>query len=58
MLLEIARLIENFDRRNRRIVDDGLEDEIDLSLRGGADVREGLGNHPQAAAFLMDVEIF
>jgi hypothetical protein len=42
----------------RRIVDDGFKGQVDLSLRGGADVRERLRDDAKAASFLVNIEVF
>src|SRR5688572_3051921 len=50
------RFVQDLYPRHRRVVDHGLERQVDLPLCRGLDVRKTPGDDSQAARFLVDVE--
>ena len=53
----LVRLIQDFDAGDRSVVDDGLKCDVELALRCGFEMVEGLGDGMEAASLFVDIEV-
>src|SRR5688572_25843317 len=55
--MRVSRFVDDFDAGHGGVIGNGLEGEIDLAERRGADVLEPLGHDLEAARLLIYVEV-